>query len=91
MDSRVSGVRIMDANTNQGVRAVYMNRRGQTVEPKSGRTVSNETIDGLNAPESYMSIAQSVVFSPLLTVIEFKIIHFQSLIVSWFSEIRIAG
>jgi RHS repeat-associated protein len=40
LDSKVSGVRIMDANKNQGRRAVYMNDEGQTVSPSSGRTVS---------------------------------------------------
>ncbi len=38
MDTRVDGVRIMDANNNQGPRAVYMNRSGQTVNPATGRT-----------------------------------------------------
>ena len=29
----------MDANANQGARAVYMNQTGQTVDPLTGRTV----------------------------------------------------
>lgn len=41
LDARVTGVRIMEANGNQGPRAVYMNSSGQTVDPASGRTVSN--------------------------------------------------
>jgi RHS repeat-associated protein len=41
MDSRVTGVRVMEANPNQGPRAVYMNRTGQTVDPATGRTVPN--------------------------------------------------
>lgn len=41
LDSRVTGVRIMEGNANQGPRAVYMNRSGQTVDPATGRTVSN--------------------------------------------------
>jgi hypothetical protein len=41
MDSRVTGVRVMDANSNQGARAVYMNESGQTVNPATGRTVAN--------------------------------------------------
>ena len=39
LDSRVTGVRIMEGNANQGPRAVYMNRTGQTVDPATGRTV----------------------------------------------------
>ena len=31
----------MDANSNQGHRAVYMNEKGQTVNPYTGKTVSN--------------------------------------------------
>ena len=38
-DPRVTGVRFMDANANQGARAVYMNQSGQTVNPFTGRTV----------------------------------------------------
>lgn len=41
LDPRVTGVRIMDANNNQGARAVYMNQSGQTVNPYTGRTVPN--------------------------------------------------
>ncbi|NJL26605.1 MAG: hypothetical protein HC897_01370 [Thermoanaerobaculia bacterium] len=41
LDSRVTGVRIMEGNSNQGSRAVYMNRTGQTVNPATGRTVPN--------------------------------------------------
>lgn len=40
MDPRVSGVRIMDANNNQGRRVNYMNNGTQTVNPTSGRTIS---------------------------------------------------
>jgi RHS repeat-associated protein len=39
LDSRVTGVRFMDANQTQGARGVYMNRTGQTVNPHTGRTV----------------------------------------------------
>lgn len=39
MDSRVTGVRVMDANKNQGRRAVYMNEGGHTVSPRTGRQV----------------------------------------------------
>jgi hypothetical protein len=39
LDPRVTGVRFMDANANQGARAVYMNQSGQTVNPFNGRTV----------------------------------------------------
>ncbi len=38
----VAGVRIMDANANQGRRVNYMNKSGQTVDPKSGQTISNK-------------------------------------------------
>jgi len=38
----VTGVRVMDANANQGPRAVYMNRTGQTVDPATGRTLPNK-------------------------------------------------
>jgi hypothetical protein len=31
----------MEGNLNQGPRAVYMNRAGQTVDPATGRTVPN--------------------------------------------------
>lgn len=41
MDSRVDGVRVMDANQHQGPRAVFMNENRQTVDPSTGRTVSN--------------------------------------------------
>jgi len=41
LDSRTTGVRIMDGNANQGPRAVYMNQQGQTVNPATGRTVPN--------------------------------------------------
>jgi hypothetical protein len=41
MDDRVTGVRIMDANQNQGRRVNYMNQSGQTVDPATGRTISN--------------------------------------------------
>jgi hypothetical protein len=41
LDRRVSGVRIMDANRNQPRRVNYMNDQGQTVDPRTGRTISN--------------------------------------------------
>lgn len=41
METRVDGVRIMDANRHQGARAVYMNSGRQTVDPSTGRTVGN--------------------------------------------------
>jgi hypothetical protein len=42
MDKKVTGVRIMDANNKQGKRVNYMNKEGQTVDPKTGRTISNK-------------------------------------------------
>lgn len=42
MDKKTSGVRIMDANSNQGRRINYMNKSGQTVDPKTGQTISNK-------------------------------------------------
>jgi RHS repeat-associated protein len=41
LSSRVSGIRFMDANKNQGRRINYMNSRGQTVDPLTGRTIPN--------------------------------------------------
>jgi RHS repeat-associated protein len=41
LDSRVTGIRIMEGNANQGPRVIYMNSRGQTVDPTTGRTVPN--------------------------------------------------
>ena len=41
LNDKVTGVRIMDANSNQGARAVYMNQSGQTVNPATGKTVPN--------------------------------------------------
>jgi hypothetical protein len=41
MDKKTTGVRIMDANNNQGRRVNYMNKTDQTVDPSSGRTISN--------------------------------------------------
>ncbi len=38
-DPRVTGVRFVDTNANQGARAVYMNQAGQTVNPFTDRTV----------------------------------------------------
>jgi hypothetical protein len=38
MDSRTTGVRIMDANSNQGRRVIYMNKNGQSVDPARRRT-----------------------------------------------------
>lgn len=46
MDSRVDGVRIMDPNKNQGRRVNYMNGAGQTVNPKTGRTIPNNDPSG---------------------------------------------
>jgi len=44
LDSRVTGVRIMDPVSNsprpQGRRVNYMNDQGQTVDPQTGRTVA---------------------------------------------------
>ena len=39
MDDRVTGVRIMDANGNQGPRVSYNNASGQKVDPATGRTI----------------------------------------------------
>ncbi len=50
MDKRVSGVRIMDANSNQGRRVNYMNSSGQTVDPKTGKTIAN------NDPRGHLPI-----------------------------------
>ena len=36
MNARVTGVRVMDATSKQGPRAIYMNRSGQTVDPQTG-------------------------------------------------------
>ena len=41
MSDRVEGVRIMDPNKAQGRRVNYMNKTGQTVDPKKGGTISN--------------------------------------------------
>jgi hypothetical protein len=41
LDTRTTGVRIMEGNANQGPRAVYMNQQGQTINPATGRTVPN--------------------------------------------------
>jgi RHS repeat-associated protein len=41
MNSRTTGVRIMDANSNQGPRVNFMNANGQTVNPATGRTIPN--------------------------------------------------
>jgi RHS repeat-associated protein len=41
LNSRVAGVRVMEGNSNQGPRAVYMNKSGQTVDPVKGGTVPN--------------------------------------------------
>ncbi|GAB5398563.1 MAG: hypothetical protein Aureis2KO_01480 [Aureisphaera sp.] len=45
MDSRTTGVRIMDPNANQGRRVNYMNNNrttAQTVDPMTGKTISNK-------------------------------------------------
>jgi RHS repeat-associated protein len=41
MDKRVDGVRVMDRNSNQGRRVNWMNGNGQTVDPATARTISN--------------------------------------------------
>ena len=41
LDARVSGVRVMDANSNQEPRAVYMNNLSQTVDSVTGGPLSN--------------------------------------------------
>ncbi len=41
MDDRVDGVRIMDSTPQHDRRAVFMNEQRQTVDPNTGRTVSN--------------------------------------------------
>ena len=46
MNSRVDGVRIMDANQNQGRRVNYMNSSRQTVDPTSGKTISKSDARG---------------------------------------------
>ena len=46
MNERTTGVRIMDANANKGSRVNYMNKSGQTVDPLSGRTISNSDTRG---------------------------------------------
>ena len=38
-DSRVTGVRIMDQTSRHPKRVIYMNKRGQTVDPYTGNTV----------------------------------------------------
>lgn len=50
MDKDVTGVRVMDPNRYQGRRANYMNRTGQTVDPKTGKTISN------NDPRGHLTI-----------------------------------
>jgi hypothetical protein len=45
MDKKTTGVRIMDANSRQGRRVNYMNNAKptpQTVDPKSGKVISNK-------------------------------------------------
>jgi len=42
MDGKTTGVRIMDANQSQGRRVNYMNKKKQTVDPKSGQTISKK-------------------------------------------------
>jgi RHS repeat-associated protein len=46
MNKKTTGVRIMDANSNQGRRVNYMNKSGQTVDPKSGQTIPNKDSRG---------------------------------------------
>lgn len=41
LHNKAAGVRIMDANSIQGARAVYMNQSGRTVNPATGKTVPN--------------------------------------------------
>ena len=38
LSPRVTGVRIMQGNNNQGPRVIYMNKSGQSVVPQSGKT-----------------------------------------------------
>jgi RHS repeat-associated protein len=52
MDKRTTGVRIMDANKNQGPRVNYMNKSGQTVDPATGKTISN------NDPRGHLPLKQ---------------------------------
>ncbi|WP_133166829.1 polymorphic toxin-type HINT domain-containing protein, partial [Isoptericola sp. CG 20/1183] len=40
LDSRVAGVRVMEATSHHTRRVVYMNRTGQTVNPQTGQTVA---------------------------------------------------
>jgi RHS repeat-associated protein len=40
MNDRVTGVRIMDADKRQGRRVNYMNKEGQTADPKTGQVIS---------------------------------------------------
>uniref|UniRef100_UPI0037C12CB9 RHS repeat-associated core domain-containing protein n=1 Tax=Hyphomonas sp. TaxID=87 RepID=UPI0037C12CB9 len=42
MDKRVDGVRIMDATPQNDWRAVFMNETRQTVDPATGKTISND-------------------------------------------------
>ncbi|MDU1893090.1 MAG: hypothetical protein E6767_20630 [Dysgonomonas sp.] len=46
MNIRTTGVRIMDANPTQGRRVNYMNKIGQTVNPKTGKVISNKDPNG---------------------------------------------
>ncbi|MEJ7738918.1 MAG: DUF6443 domain-containing protein [Chitinophagaceae bacterium] len=46
MDKKTTGVRIMDANSNQGRRVNYMNKSGQTVDNKTGKTIPNKDSRG---------------------------------------------
>jgi hypothetical protein len=42
LDSNVTGVRIMDETPQNPARTVYMNTQGQTVNPLTGQTISND-------------------------------------------------
>lgn len=49
MDSRVTGVRVMDPNKHSGRRAVFMNEGGHTVSPRTGQQVPPDHPDAHHA------------------------------------------
>ena len=48
LHNKITGVRVMDANKNQGKRVIYMNKSGQIVDAKTGKTVSHKDPRGHN-------------------------------------------
>lgn len=50
LDSKVTGVRLMDQTSHHPARVVYMNKTGQTVSPTTGRTIPR------NHPEAHIPL-----------------------------------